>query len=57
MPGYSVVDAIASATVAKWMDLNLTVRNMFDFTYPVSPDARAVSAPGVSALLTANLRF
>jgi outer membrane receptor protein involved in Fe transport len=57
MPGYSVVDAIVSGTVAKWMDLNLTVRNMFDFTYPVSPDARAVSAPGVSALLTANLRF
>ena len=40
-----VVDAIAGATLAQWIDLNLNVRNMFDSTYPQSPDARAVPAP------------
>ena len=57
MPGYTVVDAIASATLAKWIDLNLSVRNMFDRTYPGSTDPRAVPAPGISAVLTANMRF
>ena len=57
MPGYTVVDAIAGATLAKWIDLNLNVRNMLDRTYPLSPDPRAVAASGVSAVLTANVRF
>jgi outer membrane receptor protein involved in Fe transport len=57
MPGYTVVDAIAGATLAKWVDLNLSVRNLLDRTYPASTDPRAVPAPGVSAVLTANLRF
>ena len=57
MPGYTVVDAIAGATLAKWIDLSFNVRNMLDRTYPASTDPRAVPAPGVSAVLTANLRF
>ena len=57
MPGYTVVDATAGATLAKWIDLNFNVRNMLDCTYPVNPDARAMPAPGISAVLTANLRF
>jgi outer membrane receptor protein involved in Fe transport len=57
MPGYTVVDAIAGATVAKWLDLNLNVRNVLDATYPLSPDPRAVPASGISAVLTANLSF
>jgi outer membrane receptor protein involved in Fe transport len=57
MPGYTVVDAIAGATVAKWLDLNLNVRNLLDATYPQSPDPRAVPASGISAVLTANLSF
>ena len=57
MPGYTVVDAIAGASLAKWIDLNFNVRNMLDRTFPQSPDARAVPAPGISAVLTANLRF
>jgi outer membrane receptor protein involved in Fe transport len=57
MPGYTAVDVIAGATLAKWVDLNLNVRNLLDQTYPSSPDSRAVPAPGISAVLTANLRF
>jgi len=55
--GYTVVDAIAGATLAKWIDVNVNVRNMLDRTYPLSPDPRSVAAPGVSAVLTANVRF
>ncbi|MFO7692920.1 MAG: TonB-dependent receptor [Vicinamibacterales bacterium] len=57
MPGYTVVDVIGSATLAPWVDLNLNVRNLLDRVYPVSPDSRAVPAQGISAVLTANLRF
>ena len=57
MPGYTAVDAIAGATLARWIDLNLSIRNLLDQTYPASPDSRAVPAPGISAVLTANLRF
>ena len=57
MPGYTALDATAGATLAKWIDLNLNVRNLLDATYPLSPDPRAVPAPGISAVLTANLRF
>jgi len=56
-PGYTVVDALAGATLAKWIDLNFNVRNLFDFTYAASPDPRGVAAPGISAVLTANLKF
>ena len=57
MPGYTIVDAVAGATLATWIDLNLNVRNLLDRDYPASTDPRAVSAPGLSAVLTANLRF
>jgi outer membrane receptor protein involved in Fe transport len=57
MPGYTAVDATAGAALSDWADLTLSVRNLLDQTYPSSPDARAVPAPGTSAVLTANLRF
>ena len=57
MPGYTVVDALAGATLATWVDLNFNVRNLLDRTYPASTDPRAVPAQGISAVLTANLRF
>ncbi len=56
-PGYTIVDALAGVTLAKWVDLNFNARNLFDFTYAASPDPRGVAAPGISAVLTANLRF
>ncbi len=57
MPGYTVVDALAGATLASWVDLNFNVRNLLDRTYPASTDPRAVPAQGISAVLTANMRF
>jgi outer membrane receptor protein involved in Fe transport len=57
MPGYTLVDLVGGFTVARGLDLNLTVRNLLDRTYPVSPDARAVPAPGLNAVLTATVRF
>ena len=57
MPGYTVVDALAGATLAPWVDLNFNVRNLLDRPYPASTDPRAVPAQGISAVLTANMRF
>ena len=57
MPGYSIVDVIGGVSLGKQVDLNVTVRNVLDATYPSSPDARAMPAPGVSAVLTVIARF
>lgn len=57
MPGYTLVDAAAGVNLSKWLDLNLSLRNLLDQTYPVSPDSRAVAAPGITAVLTATARF
>lgn len=57
MPGYTLVDAIAGMSLNAHVDVNLTVRNLLDQTYPVSPDARAVPAPGAGAVLTVTARF
>ncbi|MBE3133161.1 MAG: TonB-dependent receptor, partial [Acidobacteria bacterium] len=57
MPGYSLVDVIGGVALTKWIDVNVTLRNLLDQTFPVSPDARAVSAPGASAVVTVTARF
>jgi outer membrane receptor protein involved in Fe transport len=57
MPGYTLLDAVCGVEVTKQLNLNLNVRNVLDRTYPVSPDARAVPAPGINAVLTAVARF
>ncbi|MCX6545375.1 MAG: TonB-dependent receptor [Acidobacteria bacterium] len=57
MPGYTLVDVIGGVTLTKRIDLNLNVRNLLDQQYPVSPDSRAIPAPGISAVLTATARF
>jgi outer membrane receptor protein involved in Fe transport len=57
MPRYTMLDAIAGLSLTKTLDLNLTVRNLLDETYPVSPDSRAVPAPGVHGILTLTARF
>jgi outer membrane receptor protein involved in Fe transport len=57
MPGYTLVDVIGGVTLTKRLDLNLNVRNLLDQQYPVSPDARAIPSPGISAVLTATARF
>ena len=47
MPGYTVVDALAGATLAPWVNLNLNVRNLLDRAYPASTNPRAVAAQGI----------
>ena len=57
MPGYTSLDAIAGMTLAKRLDVNVTLRNLLDMTYPVSPDARAVPAPGFNGVVTLTAKF
>jgi hemoglobin/transferrin/lactoferrin receptor protein len=57
MPRYTMLDAIAGLSLTKAFDLNLTVRNLLNETYPVSPDSRAVPAPGLHGILTLTARF
>jgi outer membrane receptor protein involved in Fe transport len=57
MPGYTVVDLAGGVPLHRSLDLRLLVRNLFDATYYASPDARFVFAPGISASLTAVVRF
>lgn len=56
-PGYVLLDAGAGFTVNANLDLRLSVRNLLDRTYPASPDPRAMPAPGISAILSAQVRF
>jgi hemoglobin/transferrin/lactoferrin receptor protein len=57
MPGYTLLDAVCGVAVTKRLALDLSLRNLLDRSYPVSPDARAVPAPGLHAVLTATARF
>jgi outer membrane receptor protein involved in Fe transport len=57
MPGYTVIDFVASADLTRHVGVNLNVRNLLDRTYPASPDPRAVPAAGLNAVLTATVRF
>ncbi|HNV02119.1 MAG TPA: TonB-dependent receptor [Vicinamibacterales bacterium] len=57
MPGYTLLDALGGVSLSKSLDLNLSIRNLLDRTYPVSPDARAVLAPGLHGVLTIAARF
>jgi len=57
MPGYTLLDLIGGVSLTKAFDLNVTLRNLLDRTYPVSPDSRAVAAPGLHGVLTLTARF
>ncbi len=57
MPGYTLVDVAGGVSLGRSLDLNVMVRNLLDRTYPVSPDARAVPAPGVNGVMTLTARF
>jgi outer membrane receptor protein involved in Fe transport len=56
-PGYGLVDLGGGYRVTDWLELQAYLRNLLDKAYLVSPDSRAVLAPGVSATFTAFLRF
>jgi outer membrane receptor protein involved in Fe transport len=57
MPSYTSLDAILGVMLAKRLDINLTLRNLLNETYPVSPDARAVPAPGFNGVVTIVAKF
>jgi hemoglobin/transferrin/lactoferrin receptor protein len=57
MPGYTLVDVSGGVPLSRYLDLRGLVRNVLDETYYASPDARFVFAPGISASLTAVVRF
>jgi outer membrane receptor protein involved in Fe transport len=51
-PGYGLLDVSAGYELDERLELRFLVRNLFDASYPVSPDARAVLAPGISGLVS-----
>jgi outer membrane receptor protein involved in Fe transport len=57
VPGYTLLDAAAGLTVARGLDLRLSMRNLLDDDYLASQDVRAVPAPGRSVAISAVVRF
>jgi outer membrane receptor protein involved in Fe transport len=55
--GYGLVDLSGGWQIVSKLELRLLLRNLLDAEYLVSPDARAVLAPGRSALITASVDF
>jgi outer membrane receptor protein involved in Fe transport len=56
-PGYTLVDASAGARLGSRAEISLLGRNLLDEAYLVSPDSRAVLAPGITGILSLTLRF
>ena len=55
--GYQLLDAGLGLHLGKHVEVDLLGRNLLDEAYLVSPDSRAVLAPGRTAIATATLRF
>jgi len=56
-PGYGLLDLSAGYELDERLELRFLGRNLFDVSYPVSPDARAVLAPGISGLISILVRL
>jgi iron complex outermembrane receptor protein len=56
-PRYATMDLSGGWRLSKNVELRGLVRNLFDSAYPVSPDARAVLAPGINAVVTVVAEF
>ena len=56
-PRYGTVDFSAGWRLSSKVELRGLMRNIFDTAYPISPDARAVLAPGVTAVVTVIAEF
>ncbi len=56
-PGYGLLDLGGGYRFAEYFELQAYVRNVLDKLYLVSPDPRAVAAPGISATFTGFVRF
>ena len=57
LPGYTLVDASGGYRLSKQVEVRFSARNLLDQAYLLSPDSRAVLAPGISALLTMLVEF
>ncbi len=57
VPGYTLVDVSAGATLGRRLEIRGLIRNLFDEQYYASQDVRAIFAPGRAASLTAVIRF
>ena len=55
-PGYALVDAAAGIRLGP-AEISLLGRNLLDEAYLVSPDSRAVLAPGLTGVLSLGVRF
>jgi outer membrane receptor protein involved in Fe transport len=55
--GYGLVDAVGGYRVTDGVELRLNVRNLFDHSYLINSDPRAILAPGISALATVEVRL
>jgi hemoglobin/transferrin/lactoferrin receptor protein len=56
-PGYGLLDLGAGYSFAEFFELQAYVRNVLDKAYLITPDARAVLAPGISTSFTGFVRF
>jgi iron complex outermembrane receptor protein len=56
-PGHGVLDVSAGYRFDSRLELRFLGRNLLDASYPVSPDARAVLAPGISGLVSLLVRL
>ena len=56
-PGYTLLDAGLGARLGSRVEVSALGRNLLDEAYLVSPDSRAVLAPGITGILSIALRF
>ena len=56
-PGYGLLDLGGGYKFGDLVELQAYVRNVLDKAYLITPDSRAVLAPGISASFTAFVRF
>jgi len=55
-PGYALLDAAAGVRLGP-AEISVLGRNLLDEAYLVSPDSRAVLAPGLTGLVSLGVRF
>lgn len=56
-PGYAVVDLGGGWTPIEFLDIRVAARNLLDKSYPATPDAVAVDAPGRNVTGVLAMRF
>ena len=56
-PGYTLLDACVGVQLGSRVELRALGRNLLDEAYLVSPDTRAVLAPGITGILSIEVGF